>query len=122
MNEPILLLVDDSEELLEMYQEVLQIEGVKTLVANSGQKALEICKANENVKAIISDCNMGEMSGVELLKILNKHYEVMPIFYLLTGAFDISEESIIKDGGKGIILKPFDLDEILEKLKKEIQL
>jgi hypothetical protein len=41
---------------------------------------------------------------------------------LLTGAFDISEETIRKEGGTGLVLKPFDLDEMLEKIKKEIKL
>lgn len=122
-NEPILLIVDDSEDLLEMYQDVLQLDGVKTVVANSGSKALEICINSSNVKFVISDCNMGEMSGMDLLKHLNTHFKSsMPPFYLLTGAFDISEETIKKEGGTGLVLKPFDLDEMLEKIKKEIKL
>jgi FixJ family two-component response regulator len=45
----------------------------------------------------------------------------MPVFYLLTGAFDINEEQIKKDGAAGLILKPFDLNEILRRIKKDIK-
>lgn len=122
-NEPILLIVDDSEDLLEMYQDILQVDGVKTVTANSGPKALEICKNSSNIKFIISDCNMGDMSGMDLLKHLSLYFKNnMPPFYLLTGAFDISEELIKKEGGTGLVLKPFDLDEMLEKIIKEIKL
>lgn len=121
MSIPILLIVDDNPDLLEMYEEVLRIEGVKTEIASSGAQALAICKGQDNVQVIISDSNMGEMSGMELLSNLRSYYETMPVFYLFTGAFDVSEDEIQAAGGKGLILKPFDLDEILERIKKDIK-
>ena len=120
-NSPIILIVDDDSDLLDMYQEVIVVEGVTTLSVNSGREALEYCQKNPNVQVVISDAHMGEMSGMELLKGLKGQYETLPVFYLLTGAFDIPEEEIIKEGGRGLILKPFDLDEILERIKKDIK-
>lgn len=118
---PKVLIVDDDPDLLDMYEEVLQIEGVQLLKANSGDMALEICKTNEDVQVIISDSNMGAMSGMDLLKNLGSYYQTMPVFYLLTGAFDVSEAEVVGLGGRGLILKPFDLDEILERIKKDIK-
>lgn len=118
---PILLIVDDNSELLEMYQEILQSEGVRTMVMSSGESALEFCSKNPNVRVIVSDANMGSMSGMKLLENLRSYYETMPVFYLLTGAFDITEEAVIEAGGSGLLLKPFDLDEILERIKKDIK-
>lgn len=122
MDKPIILIVDDDPDLLDMYQEAIQIDGVKTLTALSGPEAYECCKNNPGVQVIISDANMGEMSGLDLLKILKEHYvQTMPVFYILTGAFDINEEQIKKDGAAGLILKPFDLNEILRRIKKDIK-
>ena len=45
----------------------------------------------------------------------------MPVFYLFTGAFDVDEKDVIALGGTGLILKPFDLDEILERIKKDME-
>nr|BDT28748.1 response regulator [Bacteriovorax sp. HI3] len=118
---PILLIVDDNSDLLEMYEEILQIPGVKTVGIDSGASALEFCKNNHGVQVIISDSNMGEMSGMELLSNLRSYYQTMPVFYLFTGAFDIREEEVKEAGGHGLILKPFDLDEILERIKKDIK-
>jgi len=120
-NTPILLIVDDDSDLLDMYREVMQIEGVQTVVASSGKMALDYCKNNSNIQVIISDSNMGEVSGREFLSNLKNHYETVPVFYLLTGAFDVQEEEIIREGGKGLISKPFDLNEILERIKKDIK-
>lgn len=118
---PIVLIVDDDPDLLDMYQEVLRIEGTITMTASSGVEAFECCKNNPGVQVIISDAYMAGMSGIEFLKILRSHYQTMPVFYMLTGAFDISEEEIKKHGGTGLILKPFDLNEILERIKKDIK-
>lgn len=118
---PILVIIDDDSDLLDMYQEVLQIEGVTTVSFTSGLAALEYCQSGSNVQVIISDAHMGEMSGMELLGKLRSHYETLPVFYLLTGAFDIPEEEVKSSGGRGLILKPFDLDEILERIKKDIK-
>ncbi len=119
---PILLLVDDNLDLLEMYEEVLQVDGVKTMTASSGKLALEICQNHPNVQVIVSDCNMGEMSGIQLLSLIRNILKPMPAFYLLTGSLEMSEENIIASGGKGLILKPFDLSEVLELIKGDFKL
>jgi CheY-like chemotaxis protein len=121
MEIPKILIVDDDPDLLDMYQEIIQIEGVITLTALSGLEAFECCKNTPGVQVIISDANMGEMSGLELLKNLKGHYKIMPVFYLLTGAFDINEEEIKREGAAGLILKPFDLNEIMRRIKKDIK-
>lgn len=118
---PIILIVDDDPDLLDMYQEVIQIEGVQTMTALSPKLAIECCKNNPGIQVIISDAHMGDISGMDLLRNLKEYYQTIPVFYLLTGAFDIDEAQIIKDGGRGLILKPFDLNEILERIKKDIK-
>ncbi|NOT80760.1 MAG: response regulator [Bacteriovoracaceae bacterium] len=119
---PILLIVDDNADLLEMYQEILQVDGVTTLAASSGAEALSICENNPNIQVIISDNNMGEMSGLQLLEKIKASYKPMPTFYLLTGAFDISEEKLKSMGGRALILKPFDLEAVLEIIKLDFKL
>ena len=118
---PIILIVDDDPDLLDMYQEVIQIDGVKTMTALSPKLAIECCKNNPGIQVILSDAHMGDISGMDLLRNLKEYYQTIPVFYLLTGAFDIDEDQIIKDGGRGLILKPFDLNEILERIKKDIK-
>jgi DNA-binding response OmpR family regulator len=117
-----ILIVDDDPDLLDMYQDIMQIDGVKIITATSGDEAISLCKSNPSIKIILSDSNMGEMSGMELLHHLRSYYKTMPVFYLLTGAFDVSEEEVTKAGGAGLVLKPFDLEEILAKMKRDINL
>ncbi len=118
---PVILIVDDDPDLLEMYADVIQIEGATTITAQSAAVALKHCENNSQIQVIISDAHMGEISGMDLLKNLKNFYETIPIFYILTGDFDIDEDEIIKDGARGLILKPFDVNVILERIKSDIK-
>ncbi len=98
------------------------MDGFKVITASSALEGLEAYKNNLDIKLIISDSNMGEMSGLDFLKVLKETYQTIPIFYLSTGAFDDTEDYIKSLGGHGLVLKPFDLDEILVKIRKDLKL
>ncbi|MDD4973118.1 MAG: response regulator [Bacteriovorax sp.] len=117
-----ILIVDDEKELLEMYREFFEMDGFDVTTASSAPEGLEAYKNNLNIRLIISDANMGKMSGIEFLKALKSTYKTIPIFYLSTGALEQSEEYIKSLGGHSLLLKPFDLDEILMKIKKDLNL
>jgi CheY-like chemotaxis protein len=114
----LILFVDDEAEILEMYRELFEADGFGVLTAGSAIEALEIYKKNQNIKLIISDSKMKEMSGLDFLKTLKVLYKTIPVFYLATGDPDISEDFIKSVGGNGLLLKPFDLDEILVTINK----
>jgi CheY-like chemotaxis protein len=117
-----ILIVDDEADLLEMYREIFEEDGFMVHCAASAAEGLEIYKNHKDIRLIISDANMGDISGIEFLKRLKELYQTIPIFYLATGAFEQTENQIKSLGGHGLILKPFDLDEILIKIKKDLNL
>lgn len=115
-----ILIVDDDQDLLDMYEEMFHIDGYELITAKSGQHALELCKS-QNIKVIISDSQMPEMSGLELLNQLRREYEHVPVFYLLTGAMEMEEKLLKDQGGHALILKPFDLDEIMRRISNDLK-
>jgi len=117
-----ILFVDDEKDLLEMYQEFLDSEGFNVLTASSAEEGIVKVKENPEIKLVISDANMGGMSGIEFLKVLRQDYKESPLFYLSTGDVNQSEEEILKLGGNRLVIKPFDLDEILTKIKIDLKL
>lgn len=117
-----LLIVDDEKDLLEMYRELFEMDGFIVYTASSAMEALEVYQAHKEIKLIISDANMGDMSGLDLLKALKKNEQTIPVFYLATGAMEQTEEDIKALGGTGLVLKPFDLDEILLRIKRDLKL
>ena len=64
-----LLLVEDDNNLREIYQARLQAEGYDIVSAKDGEEALVVAKA-ENPELVISDVMMPKISGFEMLDIL----------------------------------------------------
>lgn len=117
-----ILIVDDEEDLLEMYRELFEMDGFLVTTATSAQEGLVLYQKNQDIKVIISDSKMGDMSGIDFLSVLKNKYQTIPVFYLATGASDKTEDEIKSLGGAGLVLKPFDLDEILLRIKKDLNL
>jgi DNA-binding response OmpR family regulator len=117
-----ILIVDDELDLLDMYRELFEMDGFEVYTASSAMEGMETYKNNKKIRLIISDSNMGDMSGIDFLKQLKSTYGSIPIFYLSTGAFEQTEDYIKSIGGQGLVLKPFDLDEIINKIKKDLNL
>ena len=117
MNDKILILiVDDEEELLEMFKECFEMSGFRALTASSASAGLQIYKNNQEIQVIISDSEMMGMSGLDFLKNLKEIYTKIPNFYLSTGSVEKSDAAVKLLGGSGLFLKPFDIDEILFSL------
>jgi DNA-binding response OmpR family regulator len=114
------LIVDDEPDLLEICADAFEMEDYKVLTAVDGVKGLEAFM-NNNVDVIISDSYMPEMNGLQLLKTILDSEKDMPIFYLSTGAIDITEDTLKEKGATGLISKPFDLDEILERVSNDLK-
>ena len=105
---PVLLTVDDEENVLKSIKRVLRKVDVEVLSATSGKEGLEILDAQE-VDVIISDMRMPEMSGPEFLKAAaERHPDTHRI--VLTGYADMdAAQSAINDGGVSLYLnKPWD--------------
>jgi DNA-binding NtrC family response regulator len=106
------LIVDDEEGILEALQTHLMLDGYQVDTASSGAKALELFKM-EPYQIVLSDINMPEMDGLELLEkirgIRGDTYVIMITAYttlskVLTSRFH---------GAFDYVLKPFaDLEEV----------
>lgn len=116
-----LLIVDDEQDLLELYQEVFEVEGFKVFTASNASEGLEIYQKNSGINIIISDSTMAKVSGADFLKKLKSLYPVIPNFYLATGSVEQTEQEVKSMGAKGLIFKPFDVDEIIVRIKKDLK-
>ena len=116
-----ILLVDDEKETLSIVKEYLSKDGYRVTVSESGQKALELTK-RDAFDVIITDLNMPEMSGLELLKAVKKYRaETEVIIVTGYGTIETAIEAL-KFGGYDYLQKPVKLarlkvliDRILEK-------
>jgi len=83
-----ILLLDDDEQILELYQELLQTlpSQPKIYVSNSGARAIALLES-EPFSLLITDLRMPKMDGLQVLAIVRRKYPYLRII-VLTGVLD----------------------------------
>ncbi|WP_336719896.1 response regulator transcription factor [Paraflavisolibacter sp. H34] len=104
---PILLLVDDNEEILEFLADELG-EKYTILTAGDGRQALEKLR-EETVQLVVSDVMMSEMDGFELCRAIKTDFDFSHIPVILLTARNTLQSKIegLEQGADAYIEKPF---------------
>ena len=119
MEDKKILFVEDSPTMRRIIANSLSKIGVKEVVdAENGMDALEKIK-DQDFDMVITDWNMPEMNGKELVEHLRSQskYKDTPILMITTRGMQEDVLTAIKSGVNGYIVKPFTPD----VLKKKIQ-
>jgi PAS domain S-box-containing protein len=114
-----ILLIDDEKMILDVGCELLEELGYTVLSALSGKEALEIFKKNSNkIDLVIMDMIMPGMGGGETFDHLR---DINPdIKVLLSSGYSVDGQAtkILRRGCNGFIQKPFNLNQLSEKIGK----
>jgi CheY-like chemotaxis protein len=80
----LILVVDDSKAIREQICGTLQSSGYRTLQAQGGQEALDCLQAHPEIGLVISDLEMGNLSGFEFLRkrLQNAEFSHIPVMIL----------------------------------------
>ncbi len=113
------LVVDDSPSMRSMISLTLDQAGYKTQETNDGVEALAVAKSNR-FDLIITDINMPEMDGIQLIKELRcvEQYKFTPILVLTTESGNNMKMKGKEAGATGWIVKPFDPGKLLSALAR----
>ncbi|PKI14758.1 sigma-54-dependent transcriptional regulator [Colwellia sp. 12G3] len=106
MTEHKILVVEDDAGLREALVDTLSLADYHCIEADSGEAALLALK-NHQVDIVISDVQMGGMSGLSLLKSIKSQHANLPV--LLMTAYGTINDAVqaMKDGACNYIAKPF---------------
>jgi len=112
---PVILLVDDNPQNLQVLGNLLQEEKYEIEFAVNGEAALDL---------ILLDLNMPGMNGFEVCKRIRSDKEMyeIPIIFL---SAESERESILKGfevGAQDYVTKPFDTRELLARVKTQLDL
>lgn len=118
----LVLVVDDEVGVREAICTYLEIEGLDSIEAKSGQEALEIVRTNKNVKFVISDVRMPNGDGVFLIDELRKIDPVLPFVVLVSGQADISRSDALKKGALEMFIKPPNMEKIIFLIKQSLNI
>jgi two-component system chemotaxis response regulator CheY len=114
-----IIVVDDSSVLRKELFLVLSSAGYEVVEATNGLHGLQRLDENPDALMVLSDINMPEMSGIEMLTRIktNPKYASLPVVMVTTeGNTEIMKQAK-RAGAKGWIVKPFNNSLVLEAVK-----
>jgi len=109
------LVVEDDQEIAQVLQRSLRLEGYEVKLAPDGEVALDIAGAF-NPDLVILDLGLPKLDGIEVAKRLRAHDDV-PI--LMLTARDAVESRVegLDSGADDYLVKPFERQELLARLR-----
>ena len=117
----VILIADDSPSIRKFVSFALSASGYEIVSAGDGMEALEKLP-KEHVNLIITDLNMPNLDGFELIKSIrsSQEFKEIPIIILssLSGKEEI--EKGINIGANSYLIKPFNPKRILYEVSKYI--
>jgi two-component system chemotaxis response regulator CheY len=116
-----ILIVDDSMLIRQVVKKVLKQVGLqpdKILEANDGKEALAILE-REEAGLVLSDINMPNMDGLQLLMHLRQtpKYETLPVIVVSTEGSEETMREAMELGANGYVLKPFTAEAMARQLR-----
>ncbi|NPV05759.1 MAG: chemotaxis protein CheY [Syntrophaceae bacterium] len=118
-----ILIVDDFATMRKVIRNLLKQGGFENIVeAEDGAAALRVLKS-QPVDFIISDWNMPNMSGLDLLKAVRADDELKALPFLMVTAEALKDNVVaaVKAGVSNYIVKPFTAEVLNEKIEKIVK-
>lgn len=106
MSKTTILIVEDDAGLREALLDTLLLGNYNVVAADCAEQALMML-SSQDVDLVVSDIQMGEMSGLTLLKSIKAKYPNMPV--LLMTAYATIDDAVqaMRDGATDYLSKPF---------------
>lgn len=113
-----IMIVDDDSTTRKILGMYVKQKGFDVVMAENGFNALEKLAA-ENVNLIMTDLNMPNMDGIELIRNLksNPSYSEIPVMMVTTEADEVERAKAIEAGALAYLVKPVTGDVVANNVK-----
>lgn len=115
-----IVLVDDDQYVLDSTATLLRISGLDVTSVDSGEKALTAL-GREKFDLVLTDVNMPEMTGIELLRHIRAQDEEIPVILMTAYAELNIAVSAVKEGAFDFIIKPYSPAHLIHAVDKGIR-
>jgi two-component system response regulator GlrR len=121
MNTSDILLVDDDPDLLQLIGLRLTSAGYRVRTADSGETALAAL-AVARPAAVITDLRMPGIDGMQLFEAIHRQHPALPVIILTAHGTIPDAVSATQRGVFGFLTKPFDSQDLLQKVAAALKL
>ena len=108
------MVLDDDEQLLALYQEVLSDAGYDVTLVKDGQEGLE--RLGDQPDAFVVDLMMPRIDGCEFIKRIRNNEDFRSKPALVVSAVATKSWSKAACGADGFLAKPFEIEALLVQL------
>ena len=121
-----ILLVDDEPDILALAREMLEGEGYEILDALNAEEAVRVAAAHAGpIHLLLTDVVMPGASGQDLAQLLGLQRPDLRVLYMssfaiIKGLRQFTEVENGLDLGTPIVLKPFTLDRLMDKVHEAL--
>ena len=120
---PKVLVVDDQFTVRELQRSILEAAGYRVETARDGREALTCVSKEDDVDLVVTDIQMPEMDGVELLKAIraDQEHSSLPVVIVTSQGGEQERERGVAAGADAYILKhEFDQRALLDTVERLI--
>ena len=121
MQNPVVLIVDDERDILDLLSTALSRMGLDVVSAESIQQA-KLLLGENRFDICLTDMRLGDGSGIDLISYVSEHYANMPIA-MITAYGDVqSAVNALKAGAYDFVSKPVDLGTLRKLVEQALAL
>ena len=113
-----ILIVEDEAAVASFVEKGLRAHGYATAIASDGPTAMAIAR-DEHFDLLILDLGLPGIPGLDVLRALRRRGERIPVI-ILTGRDNLIVDGL-DAGADDYIKKPFDLDELLARIRARVR-
>lgn len=111
-----LLLVDDEEGYVKVLAKRMTRRNMEVMTALSGSEGIQRLRKQDFDVAIL-DLKMEDMDGIEVLRVFKKMVPDMPVIMLTGHGTEKAAREGLDLGAFDYLMKPCDLEELVEKIR-----
>jgi two-component system cell cycle response regulator DivK len=118
----IILIVEDNELNMKLFNDLLEAHGYKTVQTRSGVEALELTRTHRP-DLILMDIQLPEVSGLDVTKWIKDDETLrhIPIIAITAFAMKGDEEKILQGGCEAYLSKPISIVKFLETVRNHLK-
>ena len=120
MAQPSILIVDDELLIRDLLYDFFDGQGWQTLVAENGQKALDILGAKD-IDLVLTDIRMPEMDGLVLSEEMRESYPEIPVVLMTAYPSVESAVTALRNKVADYITKPFNINKLYKIVKSQVK-
>jgi two-component system cell cycle response regulator DivK len=116
-----ILIVEDNELNMKLFNDLLEAHGYATLKSRNGVEAIKMARAHRP-DLIVMDIQLPEISGLDVTKWLKEddNLRAIPVIAITAFAMKGDEEKIREGGCQDYIAKPISISKFIETIEKHL--